>query len=186
MKVIGLVGQKGGGKGTFVNYLKEGSSFLYIIEVLKFSDLLFELLDLISLPSTRENLQKAAQMIDEKFGEGTFANAIYQRVSGLDADIVILDGVRWPADEKLVRRFDDNVMVYITADPDTRFNRLKARNEKEGEGEMTRDQFDREEEAPNELHISEIGSRAEFPISNNGSIEELEDQVADFHNRFLI
>jgi len=184
MKVIGLVGEKGGGKGTFTEYLKKIASSVRISH-LKFSDVLVEVLTVLSLPTTRGNLQKAAQMIDEKFGEGTFSNSVYQRALKQDADIVVLDGVRWLPDEDIIRRFEDNALVYVTADPDTRFKRLKRRNEKAGEGEMTRGQFDREEEAPNEFFIPQIGSRADFKIINDGPVSYVEKCVDNFHDNFL-
>jgi dephospho-CoA kinase len=144
----------------------------------KFSDLLKETLELWSLPSTRTNLQDIAIIMDQQFGAGTLANAIYHRIKKLKADVVILDGVRWDADIALINQFEKHYLLYITADLQTRFERITKRVEKMGEGKDY-EQFLHEEEKPNEVGIPRLGSHADFKIENNGSRKDLKLKIEE-------
>jgi dephospho-CoA kinase len=176
--LVGLVGEKGSGKETvgqlFIQLLPEKK-----IAHVKFSDLLKETLDLWSLPLTRTNLQDLAIIMDQHFGEGTLAYAMKQRIKKLDADIVILDGVRWDADIKLINSFKKHFLIYVTAEIKTRFKRISKRVEKVGEGKNY-EQFLKEEEKPNEVGIPRLGSNADFKIENNTSISNLTEQLKKF------
>lgn len=199
--VIGLVGEKGSGKETFAKVFQEiveqkkpliplsskrekllknqGTSpqGRRIIAHVKFSDLLKETLDLWSLPHTRENLQDLAVIMDQHFGEGTLANAIYERIKKLDADIVLIDGVRWDADIILLNRFKNHYLIYITADLQTRFERIQKRTEKVGEGKSF-EQFMKEEGKANEVDIPKLGKIADFKIENDGKLAEFKQKVS--------
>src|SRR3972149_4560911 len=94
---IALVGENGSGKGTFESLLKELLPQKVITRVV-FSDVLRDTLKLWDIPSTRDNLQKLPQVMTEGFGKDALANAIRHRVSALESDIIILDGVRWLSD----------------------------------------------------------------------------------------
>jgi dephospho-CoA kinase len=177
--VVGLVGEKGSGKETFGDFLMELVRDQKIVRV-RFSDILNETLKFWSIDRTRENLQKLAVIMDEGFKKGTLTHAIYQRIHSLEADIVILDGVRWETDEKLIRSFPKNYLVYINADVDIRYERLKIRREKLDEAK-TYAQFMEEEKAPNEVLIPEIGKRSDFEVKNNGTFEELKKEVKNFY-----
>jgi dephospho-CoA kinase len=181
--VIGLVGEKGSGKETFGNFLMEIAEGKKIKRI-RFSDLLNFTLKLWDLPQTRENLQNLAVIMDTNFGNGTLTSAVSKQIQDIEADIVILDGVRWETDEYLIRSFPMNCLVYITADSDLRYKRLKARQEKKNEAK-TLDQFVREEKAPNEVLIPIIGNRSEYKIENNGSFEELKEKVLKFYSQFI-
>lgn len=180
MQIIGLVGEKGSGKDTFAKYLSEISEKK--ITHIRFSDLLKETLKLWDLPITRANLQKLAQVLED-FGSGTIAHGIEKQIENTTADIIILDGIRWAPDVELLEKFPHK-LVYITADPKLRYERLKTRGEKDGEKDMSYEQFLEEERAPNELLISEIGSKADLKIENNNSIEEFDQKIRDFCNSF--
>lgn len=177
MQIIGLVGEKGSGKDTFAKYLQEISDKK--IAHIRFSDLLKQTLKLWDLPLTRANLQKLAQVLED-FGAGTVAHGLEKQIQSTQADIIILDGIRWEPDVELLKKFPEHILVYITADPKLRFERLKNRGEKIGEAEMTFEQFSDEEKAPNELLIREIGSKADVKIENNGSIEEFDAKIKQF------
>lgn len=174
--LIGLVGEKGSGKETvgqlFIQLLPEKK-----IAHIKFSDLLKETLDLWSIPLTRTNLQDIAIIMDQHFGDGTLAFAMKQRIKKLDADIVILDGVRWDADIKLINSFKKHFLIYVTADIKTRFERIAKRVEKVGEGKDY-EQFLKEEEKPNEVGIPRLGAKADFKIENNGNFETLKKKLS--------
>lgn len=182
MLLIGLVGEKGSGKDTFAKYLQHISSKK--IAHIRFSDLLKETLKLWDLPITRANLQKLAQVLED-FGSGTVAHGLEKQIKESDTEIVILDGIRWKPDVELLQKFSQHKLVYITADSKARFERLKARGEKDGEAEMSYEQFLEEEKAPNELLIPEIGSKADLKIENNGSIEQFDKEIREFCASFL-
>jgi dephospho-CoA kinase len=182
--VVGLVGEKGSGKETFGDFFMETAKGQKIVRV-RFSDILNETLKLWGIDRTRENLQKLAVIMDDGFKKGTLTHAIYERIHSLDADIVILDGVRWETDEKLIRSFPKNFLVYINADVDIRYERLKIRREKLDEAK-TYEQFMEEEKAPNEVLIPAIGRRADFKVKNNGTFEDLKSEVKKFTSKFII
>jgi dephospho-CoA kinase len=182
MQIIGLVGEKGSGKDTFAKYLTEISDKK--ISHIRFSDLLKQTLKLWDLPITRANLQKLAQVLED-FGSGTVAHGLEKQIKETEAEIIILDGIRWKPDVELLNKFPEHKLVYITADPKLRFERLKSRGEKIGESEMSYEQFLEEESAANELLIPEIGSQADVKIENNGSIEQFDEEIKNFCASFL-
>lgn len=178
--VIGIVGEKGSGKQTFADFLKEIASDKRINHM-RFSDLLRDTLTLWNLSHSRSNLQKVAIAFNSTFGEGTVSRALHKRVENDPADIVILDGVRWLSDEKLIREFPLNYLVYITADAKIRFERLKKRNDKIGEGEMDFAQFEREEKVQTETYIPQIGERSNLKIDNGGTFEDLNQKTRNWY-----
>ncbi len=178
--IIGLVGEKGGGKGTFTGVLREvapGRSITHI----RFRDVLQETLELWGIPATRQNLTKLAVAITSTFGEGVKAHATLRKADNVESDIVIFDGIRWQGDIEGLRKLPNNVLVYVTADPEIRYQRAKARKEKVGEGSLTFEEFMKEEHLKTELLIPQIGKTADFTITNNGTLEEFKNQVENFY-----
>lgn len=178
MHIIGLVGEKGSGKDTFAKFLQEISE--KSVSHIRFSDLLKQTLKLWDLHVTRANLQKLAQVLED-FGTGTVAHGLEKQIQETDAEIIILDGIRWKPDVELLNKFFNHKLIYITAEPRLRFERLKYRGEKEGESSMIYQQFLEEEKAPNELLIPQIGAEADVKIENNGSLEEFKEAVEKFY-----
>lgn len=177
--IIGLVGEKGCGKGTFKDLLSEIMPDKKIVHV-RFSDVLVETLKLWGIPTSRENLQKLSPAMVRAYGEGTLTRAVKKRVEDLEADIVILDGVRWLSDAEMLRQFTRNLLVYVIADAELRFERTKNRKEKAGEENTNWEKFLQEEQAETEKYIPIIGALADYKILNNGSLEELREEVKKF------
>ncbi len=182
--VIGLVGEKGSGKETFVKLLKEITPTLSIYHT-RSSDLLGETLDAWGLPKTRENLQDIAIIMKDKFGPATVSNAVAKRIDNSKEEIAIFDGVRWESDVELVKKYESNFLVYITAELMIRFERLKKRHEKTAENSLTFEQFMKEEKKENELLIPTIGQSADVTIMNNASVEEFKNKVENFFITYL-
>lgn len=182
--VIGLVGEKGGGKETFTRIFTELASPQAVgIEV--FSAILRDTLDLWNIPQTRANLQKLPVVMREGYGASALSDALFHRVLSRRENIILLDGVRWETDEALIRRFPRNLLVCITADARVRWERTRLRGQKTDEKEASFEQFMEEEQAPTEILIPEIGSRADFKIENNGSPEDFRKKVQEFYNIHL-
>ncbi|MEK9185982.1 MAG: hypothetical protein AAB885_00155, partial [Patescibacteria group bacterium] len=73
--------------------------------------------------------------------------------------------------------FNNCFLIYITADLSYRYHRSKDRGDKSGENTATLEQFMEQERAKTELWISQISSRADFKIVNNGTLEEFTAEV---------
>ena len=187
--VIGIVGAPLAGKETFANVVEEllkndGHS----VSRHRFSDILRDTLDLWDVPHGRENEQLLAQfMVNPKFfGQGTLSNAVKAKVSKDTADVGMLDGVRWHSDEAMIRSFPaqgiKSLIAYVTANPDVRYARLQKRN-RAGEGATTREMFDMQNKAENEIYIPEIGGRADVILENN--YEDVEGFRKDVEAAYL-
>lgn len=175
--VIGLVGENGSGKGTFAEILARLLPGRRVAHI-RFSHVLRDTLALWDIPATREHLQKLAVVMNTAYGPGSLTQAVEARISASDAEIVILDGVRWETDAAMIRRFPRNLLVYVTADIQTRYHRLLARKENAGEDRTTFEQFQREERAENELLIPGIGKTADVTIVNDGTMDALTNTAA--------
>ncbi len=185
---VGLVGEAGSGKGTFVKIMQEIASATPIITVghIKFSGILVETAKRWNLPITRETLQKIPQAMREKFGADVLSRAIEHEAFILEKEIIIIDGVRWEADVKMLQTLPNNILVYITAEEKNRFERLKKRGERSGETTMTFEQFRQEGRAANEILIPHIGKTwAHVKLENNGTMEEFRKKVKDFYDTVI-
>lgn len=180
--IIGLIGEKGSGKQTFTDFLKEIAHDKKIEQV-RFSDILAETLTVWDLPTTRANLQNMAIVMNEGFGPGTLTQAVYNRISQETADIIILDGVRWETDPEMIRKFPHNLLVYITADVQTRYQRLKEKSEKVAEKGVSLEQFMQEETAKTEIFITKIGATADIKIENNGDYTDLKIKIEQIYQQ---
>ena len=184
-KVIGLVGEKGSGKQTFVNFLKQIAPNLNIRQV-RFSDILAQTLVLWDIPVTRPNLQKLGLIMNEAFGMEALANAARFSMEGDTADVIILDGVRREGEFKLVKSMKNNLVIYITAEQNLRYKRLNVRSEKVGEIGLTFEQFLTEEKSKAESEIPKLSKKADLKLENNGSKEEFKEKIANIYNKFLM
>lgn len=195
MKVLGLVGEKGSGKQTFVNFLKQIASSsttnvgaprndkreILNIRQVRFSDILAQTLILWDLPVTRANLQNLSLMMDKTFGAQTLANAAKFSIEGDMADVIIFDGIRREEELEIVK----GTVIYITADQNLRYQRLKLRSEKVGEVGLSFEQFLKEEKSKAESQILSLAKKADFKIENNGTKEEFKTKIKQLPWGFL-
>jgi len=193
--VIGLTGEKLAGKETFVRcltqILSESQQYLplpnrKILASIRSSDVLIEILKSLRMEATRKNMQKLAVVLDKGFGKGTLTRSVQRRIQDMEADIVIFDGVRWQTDALMIREFQRNILVYITADIKTRHQRVQKRKEKIGEDKISFEDFKKEEQAETEIYIPEIGRFANFTVVNNGDEANLKSQVQRFFNKYIV
>ena len=194
MKIhIGLVGEKGSGKETFVNFIKEIRSISNPnspVAHFRFSDILGETLAMWGIEKTRENYQTLPQAMKHYFGDDVLSHAVKKRImkSGIYrlSDVIILDGVRWREDVKMLGTLENNILIYITAEPKVRYERIKNRNEKVGENTTTFEQFQMQELAKTEILIPIIGKEnAHLKIENNNTLKQFEKNVKIFYETVI-
>jgi dephospho-CoA kinase len=173
--VIGLIGEKGSGKGTASDYLIEKYGAIHYGT----SKILRRTLEDLHVPITRDNLIKLALVLKEGYGPSIIIDSLIQDMENNGSDIIIADGIRMHGDvEPFRKKYGEKFfLVYVTADLKLRYERTKARQQNEGEGEATLEQFLEEEGKLTEVSIHEIGREADFKFNNNGTPEELKAQV---------
>lgn len=167
--IIGLVGESASGKGTVANYLVDK----YGAATMAFSTAMKDCVRRLHLPLSRQNIALFSEISRHAYGEDLYAKVVAEDCRSLNADMIIVDGVRRPADVENLRTLPGFHLVYVTAPVEIRWQRARGRGEKAGESEMTLEQFKAEELLPTELDIKKLGAGAEFVIDNTGGIENL-------------
>ena len=175
MKVIGVVGKNGSGKDEVLKYLRER----YNVPFLSSGDIVREIAAKEGLELTRENLKSISEKYFVKFGKGCFIRLISDRIREKGWQLAGITGIRSPDDVQILRdSFGKNfilVHVYVT-DPKVRFERMVRRGE--ARDPLSYEQFLKQEKAEEELfHISEATARADYTLSNNGSLSDLQNEI---------
>jgi len=173
--VIGLIGEKGAGKGTVSDYLKEKYKAVHYGT----SKILRRTLEDLHLPITRDNLIKLALVLKEGYGPSIIIDSLIHDMEKNGSDVIIADGIRMHGDvEPFKNKYGKNFyLVYVTADIKVRYERTRNRKEKDGEDKTTFEQFLEEEAKLTEISIHEIGKQADFTLNNNGTSEDLIKQA---------
>lgn len=182
--IIGVIGRKLSGKGTFGECVREMLPKHNVV-LMSFSDVLFDTLLLWDLERSRHHLQRLAIIMNQEFGEGTLTHAVQKRLGKADADIVIVDGVRWLSDRDMLRLLPDTLLVYVAANAKTRYAR-RSSGGKFGEATVSYRKFLRQEKVLTEQYIEEMGRSADYTIKNNGTIEAFRDAVKTFCTDYLL
>lgn len=171
--ILGLCGEIASGKGTIVKYLEEK----YKATSHRFSTPLRDILKRLYLEISRENMQLSSRVLRENFGQNLLAKVITEDVKNDQNKIIIVDGVRRPADIEYLTKLPEFKLIYITADIKIRHERIIKRGENEDDKTKTFEQFIKDNQAEAELLISEIGKTADIKIDNNGTYEALYKQI---------
>lgn len=171
--VIGLVGRKGSGKGTVARLLKDR----YGASVYRFSDLLRDVLDLLDIEKSRENLIQLSEIVRRGFGEDALKRGLLKRMGNDSSPLIVLDGIRRLGDLNGLEDLGNFHLVSVTAPLETRYERITRRGENAGEMTRTLDSFKTMETAPTEVTIGDVETNASNVIDNSGDPEALERQV---------
>jgi dephospho-CoA kinase len=178
--IIGFVGQAGSGKGTAANILHEK----YGAVVFTFSSILTDILNRLFLPSTRDNLINMSMTLRQGFGQNILAKAMSRQIESSSSEIVVVDGIRRVDDIEDLKLNPNFKFIEIAVDPKTRFERLKKRNQKPGESEMTWEEFLAVGQKETEMTIAKVAEQAPIKLNNDGKIEDLEKKLDELINQF--
>src|SRR3989344_1769966 len=179
--ILGFVGPLSSGKGTAAKYLKEKHQ----AQVRRFSSILRDVLDRLFLEQSRDNMQNLSLALRQTFGQDLLAKVIAQEVENLDAELIVVDGIRRQQDIKYLRDVPGFHLVHITAEQKIRWQRLVKRGENRDDANKTFKDFQADEQKEAEQHIKEVAKEAKFEVDNNGTVEELYGQIEDILNRIM-
>jgi dephospho-CoA kinase len=171
--IIGLVGPSAGGKGTVKDYLRKK----FNAEDCRFSTILGDILNRVEVPISRENLQTLSTVLRKTFGEDLLAKAIANDAQKIKSEIAVIDGVRRITDIGHLMPLDNFVLVSVDASPEVRYKRAISRNQYLGDSQKTFEQFLLEHNSEADREIPEVMKSAKVKINNDGSFEDLYQQV---------
>lgn len=171
--ILGFVGDLASGKGTICKYLKEK----YGVDSYRFSTMLRDILDRIYVEKNRENLQDLSTFLRGRYGQDIMSKVIVQDVLNDKNNIVAVEGIRRPTDITYLQELPGFNLIYITADPKIRWQRMVLRKENADDAGKTFEQFLKDEQAEADMLIKELGKKAERTIVNNGTIEQFHAEM---------
>jgi dCMP deaminase len=174
--IIGLTGKNASGKGEVAKFL-QSRGFQYF----SLSDVLREELKRRKLTPTRDHLTRVGNELREKYGPAVLAERILKKLS--ESQNYVVDSFRNPAEVEAFKRRPDYVLWAVTAKPETRFTRIKARAREKDP--MTLSHFIAVEKReahnvdPNKQSIDACVRLADVRVPNDGTIEKLHKQLTD-------
>jgi len=167
--IFGFVGPLASGKGTASAYLKDK----YDANTHRFSTMLRDMLDRIYLEKSRDNLIKMSEAVREKFGEDIMAKTMAKDAENDPREIVVVDGIRRPADIEYLSKNKNFILVSIDADIKKRYERIIKRGENSDDNNKTFAEFQADHQRSTELTIPGVMAQATEHINNNGTTREL-------------
>ena len=118
--IVGLTGRNAAGKGEAAEFLK-AKGFAYH----PLSDVIREEVRRRGLPVTRENLIATGRELRARHGSGTLAERIMERLE--PGQNTVVDSFRHEDEVAVFRRASDFHLLAIRAQPEIRFERIRAR-----------------------------------------------------------
>jgi dephospho-CoA kinase len=171
MKVLGIVGMPGSGKGEFSAIASDMG-----IPVVIMGDVIRSEVQRSGLPPDDKSMGIVATRLREEHGMSAIAKACIPVVELQKADTVLIDGIRGDAEVKeFAGYFPEFTLIAIDSPLDTRFERLCTRARSDDLGSM-------EELASRDERESSFGLRAAIDLArvripNTGTLDEFRVKV---------
>ncbi len=174
VKVIGLTGSIGAGKGEVGKYL--ASKYGYV--QLTIGDVVRDYLREHGMEITRDNSVRVSEEMRQKYGVTYWVQKVVDKILKEGYDKVVVDGVRLPTDDKLLRDSfgKDYILIKVDADPSIRFERLKKRARPGFP--KTLEEFKFHEQRENKVFkLDQTFKLADAVVDNSTTLEELYKRV---------
>ncbi len=178
--LIAIIGEKAGGKDVVGKYLSEK----YSAEVIASGDIFRNILEILEIDKTRENISNVAVAIRNVFGENIAQEVTLKKFQRSPATICVNNGLRKPEEFEQAKQLGFHFW-YVTAPLEIRFERMKQRKQNFDDQTQTFELFKQQETYINEKDIIELGSKSETRIDNTGSLEDLYKRVDEEINKLM-
>ncbi len=185
MKVVGLTGTIGSGKELVKDFLTKRFNCWYV----HLSSMIVGELEKKKRSFTRKTMQDLGNELRKKYGSYILAKLAVEYMQR-DKEMLIVDGIRHPAEiEYLRNKFGrDFVLIAVDAPQQLRFERIVKRarptDPKTWEEFIALDERDQGRGEPDYgQQTVRCRDRADFLIVNNGSLEEMEGKINEIVQR---
>lgn len=185
MIIIGITGTIGAGKGTIVDYLVEQHGF----EHFSVRGFLIKRIRERGMEVNRDSMVIVANDLRAKNSPSYITDRLFEEALESGKNCVI-ESIRTPGEVISLRNQKGFFLLAVDANPRLRYERIVLRN---SETDSVSFETFKENEAremhsddPNKQNLRRCIELADFVLSNNGTIKELEMQIEIVLNKLII
>lgn len=178
MKIIGITGTLGAGKGTVVEYLVKNKNYNHY----SVGEFLNKELTKRGIEINRPNMADIANELRTKFGPSYITQELFKlaKENGKNA---IIESIRNPKEAEFIKN-NGGKLIAIDADQKIRYERITKRGSKKDGVSFKEFQKQEEKESqnsdPNAQNLPKCIAMSDTVIYNDVSIEELYEKVEEF------
>jgi len=176
MITIGITGTLGAGKGTIVDYLVANKRFCHY----SVRGFLTQEIQKRGMPLNRDSMTHLANELRTLYGSSFIIDELYRKASESNSSSVI-ESIRTPGEVESLRNKKNFYLFAVDADPGKRYKRIILRNSETDnisfDTFLANEQREMQSDDPNKQNLKKCIAMADFVFTNNGTKEELFDQV---------
>jgi hypothetical protein len=181
MIIIGITGHIGSGKGTVVDYLTKTKGLKHFSA----RTLITKEIEKRGLPLNRDSMTLVANELRQKYSSSYIIEQLYHHAKEQGHDCII-ESIRTVGEIEALRTIGHFYLLAVTADLPLRYERIVLRgNETDHISFDTFAEQDRREAESTDPHKQNIDAcikKADVVLNNNGTIEELNEEIESFMN----
>ena len=178
MKIIGITGTLGAGKGTVVDYLIKNKGFNHF-SVRQF---LLEEIRRQKLPENRDSMVVVANELRKLNSPSYITDQLYLQAVKLAKNAVI-ESIRTPGEVDSLRKKGNFYLFAVDADPKTRYVRIRSRNSETDRIDydtfIQNEQREMTSSDPFSQNLQKCREMADFVFRNDGAVNELYEKVEE-------
>lgn len=176
MKIIGITGTLGAGKGTIVDYLIQQYGFKHY----SVRGYLIEEAQKRGMPLNRDTYVVVANDLRTTYGPSYIVDQLYLQAAENGTNAVI-ESVRTPGEVDSLRKHEHFLLFGVDADPEIRYERVVGRASETDHVSfdtfVENEQREMSSSDPNHQNIGKCMEMADYVFMNNGDFEDLYQQV---------
>lgn len=179
MKIIGITGTLGAGKGTIVDYLREHYGYKHY----SVRQYLIEEATRRGMELNRDTFVVVANDLRAQHSPSYITDQLYLQAAE-NGENAIIESVRTPGEVLSLRQHEHFLLFGVDADPEIRYQRIVGRasetDQVSYETFLSNEQREMSSTDPNHQNIGRCMQMADHVFMNNGDFEDLYRQVEDF------
>lgn len=182
--ILGITGTLGAGKGTIVDYLIHKKGFLH------FSVREHLITEIVrrGLPVNRDSMVVVANELRANNNPAYIIEQLYHQASVTGKDCII-ESIRTPGEVASLRSKEGFFLLAVDADARIRYERIKLRQSETDAIDyatfIENEQREMHSDDPNKQNLSACIDMADYTLTNNGSIEDLRQQIDEFIRPYI-